>query len=212
MRSWSEVGKHILQEYLLGDAFLWRLPSGADCALTFDDGPNIEHTPRVLDLLHVHGVQATFFVIGQAAAAAPALLRRIVEEGHAVGSHTYSHRDIPTLTRKELWQELNSCRELIKDLTGVDTRLVRPPRGRINAAALMRMKRWGYRLIHWSKTYSDYLRDGLEPLLRRIHSRGLEPCDIALFHDNNEYTVAALAQMLPEWSRRGRSFARLQWP
>ena len=59
MRSWSEVGKHVLQEYLLGDAFLWRLPSGADCALTFDDGPNVQHTPRVLDLLHVHGVQAT---------------------------------------------------------------------------------------------------------------------------------------------------------
>src|SRR5256884_4575978 len=155
---------------------------------------NLEHTPRVLDLLHGHDIKATFFVIGQAAAVAPALLRRIVEEGHAVGSHTYSHRDIPTLTRKELWQELSSCRELIKDLTGVDTRLVRPPRGRINAAALVRMKRWGYRLVHWSKTYSDYLRDGCEPLLRRIHARGLEPCDIALFHDNNEYTVAALAQ------------------
>ncbi len=210
MRSLSEAGKHILQEYLLRGAFLWRLPGGADCALTFDDGPNIEHTPRVLDLLQGHGVKATFFVVGQAAAAAPALLRRIVDEGHAVGSHTYSHRDLPTLSAEELRRELNGCRELIRGLTGVDTRLVRPPRGRINAAALVRIKRWGYRLIHWSKTYNDYLRDGREPLLRRIHARGLEPCDIALFHDNNDYTIEALAQMLPEWSRRGRSFAKLQ--
>jgi peptidoglycan-N-acetylglucosamine deacetylase len=210
MRSLSEVGKHILQEYLLREAFLWRLPAGADCALTFDDGPHLEHTPRVLDLLQGCGIKATFFVIGQAAAAAPALLRRIVEEGHSVGSHTYSHRDMPTLTAGELWQELNSCRELIKDLAGVDTRLVRPPRGKVNAAVLLRTKRWGYRLIHWSKTYSDYLRDGREPLLRRIRSGGLEPCDIALFHDNNLYTVEALREMLPEWRERGQSFARLQ--
>jgi len=114
----------------------------------------------VLDLLHVHGVQATFFVIGRP----PRRLLHYCADRRGRArcrfAYLFSPR-IPTLTRKELWQELNSCRELIKDLTGVDTRLVRPPRGRINAAALMRMKRWGYRLIHWSKTYSDYLRDGL---------------------------------------------------
>src|SRR5256884_9453604 len=73
---------------------------------------NLEHTPRVLDLLHGHDIKATFFVIGQAAAVAPALLRRIVEEGHAVGSHTYSHRDIPTLTRQELWRSEEHTSEL----------------------------------------------------------------------------------------------------
>lgn len=210
MQSMSEIGKRVLQEYLFPDAFLWRLRRGSDCALTFDDGPHVEYTPQVLDLLGQCGVKATFFVVGQAAAKAPQLTRRIVAEGHGIASHTFSHRDMPTLNRAELWEELTSCRKLIADLTGVDTTLVRPPRGRVDMAALVRMKRWGYRLIHWSKTYSDYLHDGRESLLRRIRTGGLDACDIALFHDNNGHTVEALAEMLPEWRSRGRSFVRLQ--
>jgi peptidoglycan-N-acetylglucosamine deacetylase len=210
MPTLSELGKHVLQEYLLTEAFVWRLPQGAAAALTFDDGPHEEHTPRVLDLLAAHDVKATFFVVGQAAQKNPELLRRIVKEGHAVGSHTFNHRELPTLNRDELREELVSCRELIKDLTGIDATLIRPPRGRVNAVALMRIKNWGYRLIHWSKTYSDYRKDGRDPLLQRIRSGGLQARDIALFHDNNAFTVEALAEMLPEWLNRGRSFATLQ--
>jgi peptidoglycan/xylan/chitin deacetylase (PgdA/CDA1 family) len=206
----SELGKHVLQNYLLTDAFVWRLPEGTAAALTFDDGPHEEHTPRVLDLLKAHHVKATFFVVGDAVQKAPAILRRIVDEGHAVGSHTFTHRELPTLNRDELRQELASCRELIKQLTGVDATLIRPPRGRVDAVALMRIKRWGYRLIHWSKTYSDYRKDGREPLLRRIRAGGLNERDIALFHDNNAFTVEALAEMLPEWLNCGHSFATLR--
>jgi peptidoglycan/xylan/chitin deacetylase (PgdA/CDA1 family) len=200
----------VLQNYVLTDSFLWRLPTGAAAALTFDDGPNEEHTPRVLDLLQAHGVKATFFIVGDAARHAPGLMRRIVAEGHAIGSHTLTHRELPTLNREELRQELAGCRELIRDLTGVDATLIRPPRGRVNAVALMRIKRWGYRLVHWSKTYSDYRKDGRDPLLQRIRAGGLQARDIALFHDTNAFTVEALAEILPEWLNAGRSFAPLQ--
>jgi len=200
----------MLQRHLLAGSFEWRLPQGVDCALTFDDGPHPEYTPRVLDLLATQQIKATFFVIGKTARQSPELLRRIVQEGHSVGSHTYSHRDFPSLNRADLWQELTSCRELLRDLTGVDTSLVRPPRGRVNVQALVRIKRWGYRLIHWSKTYSDYLRDGREPLLQRIRTIGLDPGDIALFHDNNPHTIEALAVMLPEWRQREHRFVLLR--
>jgi peptidoglycan/xylan/chitin deacetylase (PgdA/CDA1 family) len=209
MGSLNRVGKHVLQQWLLPHTFLWHLPRGADCALTFDDGPHPEVTPRLLDLLSRHRVSATFFVIGESAAKVPELTRRIVQEGHAIGSHTYSHRELPELSVTEMWHELSSCRILIRDLTGVDTRLVRPPRGRVSTVALLRMMRWGYRLVHWSKTYSDYLQDGREPLLRRIRTEGLEAGDIALFHDNNTYTCEALTEMLPQWRDQGRRFVRL---
>jgi peptidoglycan/xylan/chitin deacetylase (PgdA/CDA1 family) len=189
---------------------MWRLPQGSAAALTFDDGPHAEYTPRVLDLLAAHRVQATFFVVGQAVQKHPQLLRRIVAEGHVIGSHTFTHRDLPTLNRDQQHEELVSCRELIKALTGADVTLIRPPRGRLDAVTLMRIKRWGYRLIHWSKTYSDYRQDGRGPLLQRIRARGLRPRDIALFHDNNAFTVEALAEVLPEWIENGRSFAVLR--
>jgi peptidoglycan/xylan/chitin deacetylase (PgdA/CDA1 family) len=210
MGSLSRLGKDVLQRYVMPGAFLWRLPCGADCALTFDDGPHPVHTPQVLEILGRHRVKASFFLVGEHALRAPELVRRIAQEGHCVASHTFSHRELPTLSRDELSHELMACREVLSQLTGIDTPLVRPPRGRLDTRSLVRLKRWGYRLVHWSKTYSDYRQDGSSPLLARIRALGLEPRDIALFHDNNPHTVAALAEILPFWQAAGRSFVGLQ--
>ena len=210
MGALSRLGKDVLQHYLMPDAFIWRLPSGADCALTFDDGPHPLHTPQILEILGRHQVKASFFLVGEYALRAPELVRRIAQEGHCVASHTFSHRELPTLSRDELARELTACKEVLRQLTGIDTRLIRPPRGRLDMRSLVRLKRWDYRLVHWSKTYSDYLQDGSSALLARIRKLGLEPRDIALFHDNNPYTVEALAQMLPLWQAAGRSFVSLQ--
>jgi peptidoglycan/xylan/chitin deacetylase (PgdA/CDA1 family) len=185
------------------------MPHGSDCALTFDDGPNVTYTPQVLELLGRHRIKASFFVVGQSAVKAPELVRLILKEGHAVASHTYSHRELPTLTAAELARELGDCRDLIRQLTGVDTNLVRPPRGRVDAASLLRMSRWGYRLVHWSKTYSDYRQDGTAALLERVRAIGLQPRDIVLLHDNNAHTVEALTEILPQWLAGGQTFARL---
>lgn len=210
MGSLSRLGKDVLQRYVMPGAFMWRLPSGADCALTFDDGPHPLHTPQILEILGRHRLRASFFLVGEYALRAPELVRQIAREGHCIASHTFSHRELPTLSRDELARELTACKEVLSQLTGIDTHLIRPPRGRLDARSLVRLKRWGYRLVHWSKTYSDYLQDGSSPLLARIRALGLEPRDIALFHDNNPYTVEALAQMLPLWQAAGRSFVRLQ--
>jgi peptidoglycan/xylan/chitin deacetylase (PgdA/CDA1 family) len=205
----STLGKEVLQRALLRDTFIWRVPDGNDCALTFDDGPDTTYTPQVLELLGRHRIEATFFLVGQAAARAPELVRLILKDGHSVASHTYSHRELPTLSAADLKRELEDCRDLIRGLTGVDTNLVRPPRGRVDARSLLRMRRWGYRLVHWSKTYSDYLHDGTGALLARIRSSGLRPRDIVLLHDNNAHTVEALGEILPEWRAHGRTFARM---
>lgn len=210
MSSVSGLGKEVLQRCLMRRAFAWRLARGADSALTFDDGPHEVYTPRILELLARHDVKATFFVVGEAACRAPALVRRIVAEGHCIASHTYSHRELPSLTRAELREELERCRGLLREMTGRDTTLVRPPRGRIDPTSLFWMWRWGYRLIHWTRTYSDYLQDGSAPLLHRIRARGLGARDIALFHDNNVHTVEALSEVLPDWLAHGRTFITLE--
>jgi peptidoglycan/xylan/chitin deacetylase (PgdA/CDA1 family) len=205
----SELGKDALQRCLLREAFLWRLPRGSDCALTFDDGPHERYTPRVLELLALHAVKASFFLIGRAALRAPWLVRQITEQGHCVASHTLTHRRLPTLNRIELQNELDGCRRVIRDVAGVDTCLVRPPWGRVDAASLFWMRKWKYRIVHWSKTYSDYLQDGSAALLDRAQRIGLASRDIVLFHDNNPYTIEVLGRMLPEWRAQGRTFARL---
>jgi peptidoglycan-N-acetylglucosamine deacetylase len=206
----SRIGKDLLQRCLTPGAFVWRLPSGTDCALTFDDGPHPQHTPQILEILGRHRVTASFFLVGENALRAPELVRSIAREGHCVASHTFSHRELPTLSRDELARELTDCKEVLRQLTGIDTRLIRPPRGRLDTRSLLRLKHWDYRVVHWSKTYSDYLKDGAPALLARIRERGLEPRDIALLHDTNPYTVEALEQVLPLWQAAGRSFVSLQ--
>jgi peptidoglycan/xylan/chitin deacetylase (PgdA/CDA1 family) len=205
----NELGKDALQRYVMRRSFVWRLAEGPDSALTFDDGPHEIYTPMILELLARHKIKASFFLVGEFSVRMPDLVRRIADEGHCVASHTYSHRDFDTLNRAELFRELVGCREVIKDLTGVDTNLIRPPRGKVNPASLFHLSRWGYRLIHWSKTYSDYLQDGSTRLQERIRRAGLHAGDIALFHDNNPHTIEALEVMIPEWRSNGRTFTTL---
>lgn len=205
----SIVAKEVLQTTLLRRSFMWRLSSGTECALTFDDGPDPKYTPRILELLDRNQIKASFFVVGKLALEQPQLVRRIVDEGHSVHSHTFTHRAFPTLKLPELKGELRHARDAIRNLTGIDTNLVRPPLGQVNVSSLWHVRKWGFRVVHWTKTYSDYLQDGVVPLLERIKLRGVASRDIMLFHDNNPFTVEALEQLLPEWRGQGHSFVSL---
>jgi len=206
-----DLVKELLQRVLLRRAFLWRLPPRASkgFALTFDDGPDPERTPALLDLLAAQQVRATFFLIGRNVEAHPAIARRIVEDGHALGGHTYTHRELPTLDLPSLSDELERCRLVIADSTGVDTRLVRPPRGRVDWRTLRAVGQRGYTLVHWSRTYSDYRRDGSEALLARMRATPPLPRDVILLHDTVVDTPVALATELPAMRSRGLAFLTL---
>ena len=205
----TAMTKELLQAGLFRDSFQWRLRSGDEVALTFDDGPHPVHTPRVLDTLARHGVKATYFLVGERAKRCPELVGRICAEHHGLASHTYTHRELPQLRRAELEWELGATRKLLREMTGRDSNLVRPPRGRISPMVLLRIRSLGYRLVHYSRTYSDYLQDGRDALLQRVLARPPVARDIILLHDNNPYTAEALDQVLPRWLAAGLRFVAI---
>ena len=137
--------------HLVTPACTWRGPrDGRRLALTFDDGPDPEWTPRVLDLLAEAGAHATFFVIGERAARAPAIVKRIATEGHELANHSWSHRNLwfcgPHATREQVLR----AHDTLADLTGTAPRHFRPPWGMVNAAMFSAVRKIGERIVFWS--------------------------------------------------------------
>jgi peptidoglycan/xylan/chitin deacetylase (PgdA/CDA1 family) len=205
------LSKDLLQQVVFPGRFLWRMPKPA-IALTFDDGPHPGHTPAMLDALARTGTRATFFVVGREVEKYPEVARRIVAEGHGIGGHSYDHTVITSLDVAALVDDLGHCRRVIRDATGLDTGLFRPPKGEVSLRSIRTVCRAGYTLVHWTRTYSDYKQDGVEALTRRIDASPPIAGDILLFHDHNAHTVRALESKLPNWRSNGLQFASLHRP
>lgn len=142
-------------------AMLGRQESGSEpisgpVHLTFDDGPDAQWTPKVLDILAAAQAEATFFVVGRAARAAPALLRRIAACGHAIGNHTYSHRHPWTMTEAAARREVRDGAAAIADTTGRAPVAYRPPHGRLRACMVDEARQCGQRTVLWSLSAVDW--------------------------------------------------------
>jgi peptidoglycan-N-acetylglucosamine deacetylase len=181
--------------HLLTPACAWRGPRTARrLALTFDDGPDPVWTPRVLDVLGQAGVRGTFFLVGERAARAPALARRMAAEGHEIGNHSWSHRSLWLYGPRATAREIARAHDALTSLTGVAPRHFRPPWGMVNAALFPALRRVGERCVFWSLQ-----PEGLRPrpperqvadVLRRAH-----PGAIVDLHDA-EGTPGAPARLL----------------
>ncbi|WP_448639847.1 polysaccharide deacetylase family protein [Geodermatophilus sp. URMC 63] len=121
-------------------------------AITFDDGPTPDYTPRILDALARAGVTATFNVMGWNGVHHPDVLRDVVDAGHEIGNHTWDHRDLTTLTQQETREELVRCRDEIEALLGRPFTSFRPPRGELTGYALRVAAELGYDTFIWSVT------------------------------------------------------------
>ena len=132
---------------------VWSVPTTRPmAALTFDDGPTPEYTPRVLEMLRDAGVTATFNVMGHNAVAHRSLLREVVAAGHELGNHTWSHLTLPQLTPAQTREEIMRCQETVEDLTGVRMTGFRPPRGMLTGYALRVCAELGLDVWVWSCT------------------------------------------------------------
>ena len=203
-----DAAKEALQTLCFPGRFVWRLPRSSNAiALTFDDGPHPVYTEAVLEVLAEADVRATFFLLGKEVEKHPRLARMIASAGHAVGAHSFDHRVIPEQSDAALGSDLRRCQQVIAAATGIETKLFRPPKGEVSLASIRSVCARGYRLVHWSKTFSDYDEVSAAALRRRIEGAHVKAGDILLFHDHNPHTVEALRAAIPAWLASGLRFA-----
>lgn len=156
-------------------------------ALTFDDGPDPEVTPRLADLLEEHGARGTFFQVGKAAARHPEVVARLTGGGHAVANHSWDHPSFPLLRGRWRRTQLRWCQEALGPAA---VRLFRPPYGHQSPASQLDAALLGFRVVAWSAMAEDWGGDPPEVLADRVRRR-LGPGAIALFHDALYTTVEA---------------------
>ena len=149
-------------------------------ALTFDDGPDPESTPQLLDTLERYGARATFFVVGEAAQRHADLLRRMFEAGHALGNHSWNHPSFPVIGSAERRRQIAACEAAIGPYS---SRLLRPPYANQNLATMVDVRRMGFTTIAYDVTGTDWRDDPAEVVYERL-VRGLRPGSILLLHDS----------------------------
>ncbi len=197
---------------------LWRAsPPVASVALTFDDGPDPDLTPRVLDILRAKQVPATFFVIGLHARARPDLVAQIDAAGHLVGNHTDRH-DLSFHFRlwPEIRRELEACNRAIGAAIGKEPRLFRSPQGFKNPALGDVLRSMGLSAIGWQVRGFDSVETDVDKIVRRIASR-VRPGGVVQMHDGSsaqgskdrQATLDALPRIIDEIRGAGLTFVPL---
>jgi peptidoglycan/xylan/chitin deacetylase (PgdA/CDA1 family) len=163
-------------------------------ALTFDDGPHPVYTPKVLQVLERFEAKATFFMIGEAANEYFDVVQQVLDAGHEIGNHTWSHQSLPSISIVERNGQIKKGRDALEPF---GSRLFRPPFGHHSFASQCWLKMWGYEAIGWDVDGRDWGGDSAEPIAKRI-TRDLQPGSIVLLHDAlAEYIEPAYADREP---------------
>lgn len=181
--------------------------------LTFDCGYENGYTEMILDALKEADVEATFFLVGNYLETEPELVKRMVEEGHKIGNHTYHHKDMSIMGEEEFHKELNDFETKLKEITGKESDMFyRPPQGKYSTKNLEMAKAAGYKTIFWSLAYVDWYDDdqptkeeAFDKLLARIH-----PGAIVLLHVTSKTNGEIMAELIQEWKDMGYTFGSLE--
>ncbi|MDU8945953.1 polysaccharide deacetylase family protein [Ovoidimarina sediminis] len=188
--------------------------------LTFDDGPSRTYTPKILDILKDYRVPAVFFVVGSRVQNSPDIARRIVEEGHELGVHTYSHPNIAGVSDLRLTLELHATQELIESVSGQSTNLFRAPYGfdenpktPEEARVLSLLSKERYVVVGIEIDSSDWMRPGTNKIVETVTTLvEAKQGNVILFHDaggNREQTVQALPKIIEALQDMGVSIVPL---
>ncbi len=165
-------------------------------SLTFDDGPNPEFTPKVLDLLKQHNAKATFFCIGKNIEEHPEIFKKIISDGHTVGNHTYSHsKSFGFFGSEKVVGELQETNKLVFESTGLRMNLYRPAFGVTNPSIEKAIKKLNLNSIGWNVRSLDTTPRTAKMVLHRITSK-ISNGDVVLLHDTSEKTILVLERLL----------------
>lgn len=193
--------------------YIWDLPnSEKKIYLTFDDGPTPEITEWTLQQLKKYNAKATFFCIGDNVRKFPEIFKKIIEEGHAIGNHTFNHLNGWKTSKQDYIENTNKCQSQISNLKPEICNLFRPPYGKIKPSQSKQLRKLGYKIIMWDVISYDFdatisKEKCLENVLKNVKSGS-----IIVFHDsikafpNLEYTLPKVIEIL---NKKGFVFAKI---
>lgn len=175
-------------------------------ALTFDDGPDPDYTPLLLEGLRERGVQATFFLLGQQVALYPDIVEEMYADGHEVGIHAYEHVNLIELSESEACEQIQSTGDLIYDLTGEWPVFVRPPYGNWPSAL---DDDFCLVTVLWDIDPLDWATGDTSLVVQRI-TETVDEFDVILLHDASESSVQAALQVIDLLSQEGYEFVTVE--
>jgi peptidoglycan/xylan/chitin deacetylase (PgdA/CDA1 family) len=179
---------------------------GPYIAMTFDDGPHGVNTPRLLDMLKQRGIKATFFMCGECVAQFPQIVKRIVDEGHEIGNHSWSHPQLSKMGEESVTDQLQRTHDAIKQAGGIEPKLMRPPYGAFTAnQRSWANHKWGYKIILWDVDPLDWKVRNAEHVEHEILAHTVAG-SIVLSHDIHKTTVDAMPATLDGLIAKGFKF------
>lgn len=181
--------------------------SGYECyeniiALTFDDGPRRSTTAKLLDGLQERGVKATFFLVGKNIEGNEEIIKRMRDEGHLIGNHTYSHVQLSKVSTQQAYDEIVKTNELIQQVTGETPKYIRPPYGAYSNSLLMQINMTP---VLWSVDPDDWDTENTGKVVRSV-VKNVKCGDIILLHDIYDSSVAAALEIVDQLKAKGYVF------
>jgi len=185
-------------------------------ALTYDDGPNDPFTLRLLEVLAKHGVRATFFLIGRFVKQRPDIVRELVQAGHVVGNHTFSHPNLIFASAPQTRRELEQCEQALDDAVGEHSRLFRPPFGGRRPGTLQVVRGIGLQPVMWNVTGYDWQGKPAEHVEQKVREQ-VRGGDVILLHDGSHavfgadrsQTVIATDRLIARYKSEGYEFVTI---
>lgn len=181
-------------------------------ALTFDDGPDEDFTPQILDILKKYNVKATFYVIGEKVQYNKKIIKREYEEGHEIGNHTYTHINVSKNGYNKIKKEIGDTQSAVKSVTGVYPKTFRPPYRAISKDMCEIIKEKDMNIVLWSYVDArDWQSPGVSSIVKSIETEIQNGC-IILLHDYNKVrnsksqTIDALDIIIPDLLEKGYKF------
>lgn len=175
-------------------------------AMTFDDGPHPVNTPKLLDMLKQRNIKGTFFLVGKNIKEYPNIVRRIIEEGHEIGNHTWTHASLTSRSDAQIRSELKMSEDALMSVANYRAHLMRPPYGAVNAHIKeLANAEFGYTTILWSVDPQDWRRPGVSVVTSRLVN-GAHKGAILLTHDIHPPTITAMPGTLDQLLAKGFQF------
>nr|WP_239559131.1 polysaccharide deacetylase family sporulation protein PdaB [Sporohalobacter salinus] len=177
-------------------------------AITLDGMWGAEYTEDILKVLREHDIKITFFFGGNWLEEYPEMAKKIAEDGHEIGNHTYSHPHLNSLSRSEIKKELTKNQEQIENLVGKQPKVFRPPFGEYSNKVINVAKKLNFKTIQWSIDSLDWKDPGVDSIVNRVLNK-VGPGDIILMHNNATVIVEALEILVPKLKKQGYEIVKV---